>query len=181
MNVTHPAARMLVELSQSQDIEAGDGTTSVVVLCGSMLSAASDLLERGLHPQIVADGFLKALSMAEKILIDIAQPIDLTDKEGLNRAVATSLQSKVVSSLASHLAPIAVEASLRVIKDIINDRNFDIRDIRVVKQYGGTVDDSELVDGLVLQNQRVTIIAKLVENCISDVQNCRGSYVCAAS
>lgn len=155
MNVAHPAARMLVELSEAQDIEAGDGTTSVVVIAGALLSAASELLEQGLHPQTIASCFLKALDMGLEILDEMSVPIDLSDRDELQRAVATSLQSKVVSSLASHLTPIAVDAVLKVIPEAKEADNVDLRSIKVVKQLGGTIDDSELVDGLVLQNQRV--------------------------
>lgn len=112
----HPAAKMLVGLSEAQDIEAGDGTTSVVVIAGSLLCAASELMEKGLHPQAIARGFIKALNMAEGILDNMAVPVDLTDEQALQTAVATSLQSKVVSSLANSLAPIAVNAMLQIVK-----------------------------------------------------------------
>ena len=165
--MVHPAAKMLVELSEAQDIEAGDGTTSVVVVAGSLLGAASELLERGIHPQTIARGFLKAVNEATNILESMAVPVELKDRAELERAVATSLQSKVVSSLASSLTPIAVDAVLKVIKDV-NADNVDLNDIKVVKQLGGTVDDSELVHGLVLPNQRVGSKATR-SNCLTDL------------
>ncbi|EZG67932.1 T-complex 1 subunit delta, partial [Gregarina niphandrodes] len=158
MNVIHPAAKMLVELSESQDVEAGDGTTSVVVVAGALITAASGLLEKGLHPQTIAQAFLQASKMAQEVLSEMSIPVDVTDREELEKAVSTSLQSKVVSSLASHLAPIAVEAVCAVHRNL-EDANVDLNDVRVVKQLGGTIDDSELVQGLVLPNQRVSRIA----------------------
>eukprot|EP01055_Gregarina_sp_Pseudo9_P000313 Gregarina_sp_Pseudo_9__312@NODE_1201_length_1784_cov_62_194269_g1127_i0_p1_GENE_NODE_1201_length_1784_cov_62_194269_g1127_i0NODE_1201_length_1784_cov_62_194269_g1127_i0_p1_ORF_typecomplete_len561_score120_12Cpn60_TCP1/PF00118_24/2_1e163_NODE_1201_length_1784_cov_62_194269_g1127_i01021724 len=159
MEVAHPTAKMLQELSESQDVEAGDGTTSVVVLCGALLTAATELMDKGLHPQTVASGFLQGAAMAQDVLKDMAVPIDLHDREALERAVATSLHSKVVSSLASHLAPIAVDATLKLVRDLNTTDNLDLNDIKVVKQLGGTIDDSELVDGLVLAHQKISRLA----------------------
>eukprot|EP01057_Protomagalhaensia_wolfi_P005647 Protomagalhaensia_wolfi_Nauph_80__5646@NODE_653_length_2161_cov_19_127710_g488_i0_p1_GENE_NODE_653_length_2161_cov_19_127710_g488_i0NODE_653_length_2161_cov_19_127710_g488_i0_p1_ORF_typecomplete_len536_score168_58Cpn60_TCP1/PF00118_24/3_5e159_NODE_653_length_2161_cov_19_127710_g488_i05112118 len=165
MEIGHPTAKMLQELSEAQDVEAGDGTTSVVVLCGALLTSATELMDRGIHPQTVATGFLQALSLAQEVIQEMAIPIDLHDKEAVERAVATSLHSKVVSSLASHLAPIAVEATLKLVKDIETTDNVDLNDIKVVKQLGGTIDDSELIDGLVLANQKVSRLAGGPSSC----------------
>lgn len=75
LQVFHPTAKMLVELSKSQDIEAGDGTTSVVVLCGSMLSACSDLLNKGIHPTVITTAFQMAVEKSEEILKTVAIPV----------------------------------------------------------------------------------------------------------
>eukprot|EP01053_Blabericola_migrator_P012293 Blabericola_migrator_1__12292@NODE_768_length_6592_cov_139_084138_g546_i0_p3_GENE_NODE_768_length_6592_cov_139_084138_g546_i0NODE_768_length_6592_cov_139_084138_g546_i0_p3_ORF_typecomplete_len540_score122_75Cpn60_TCP1/PF00118_24/1e157Ribosomal_S19e/PF01090_19/0_11CoA_binding_2/PF13380_6/1_2e02CoA_binding_2/PF13380_6/3_7CoA_binding_2/PF13380_6/5_1e03_NODE_768_length_6592_cov_139_084138_g546_i049166535 len=159
MEIAHPTARMLQELSESQDVETGDGTTSVVVLCGALLAAATELMDKGIHPQIVASGFLQGLELAQDVLKSMSAPIDLHDREALEKAVATSLHSKVVSSLASHLAPIAVDATLKLVRDLDTTDNIDLNDIKVVKQLGGTIDDSELVEGLVLAHQKVSRLA----------------------
>lgn len=95
LQVYHPCGRMLVELSKSQDIEAGDGTTSVVVLAGSFLNVCINLLQKGIHPTIIADSFGLACRKAEEILLDMAIPIDLSDKNSLIKAATTSLASKV--------------------------------------------------------------------------------------
>lgn len=95
MAVMHPAARMLVELSQAQDVEAGDGTTSVVVIAGSLLGAAEKMLNKGIHPTIIAEAFQRAAAKAVEFLSDISTPIELSDKESLLRAASTSLNSKV--------------------------------------------------------------------------------------
>ena len=95
MSVMHPAARMLVDLSAAQDIEAGDGTTSVVVLAGSLLGAAEKMLGKGIHPTIIAESFAKAAKKVVEYLEEISTPVNLDDRESLLRAASTSLNSKV--------------------------------------------------------------------------------------
>ncbi len=151
MQVLHPAAKMLVELSQSQDIEAGDGTTSVCVIAGALLDACGSLLSKGIHPTTIASSFKAAAAQAIDILTNIAKPVDLRNREQLIDAVHTCLSSKVVSQNSDLLAPIAVDSVLGVLNDIDNDSNVDLNDIRMVEQIGGTIDDTELVDGLVFQ------------------------------
>lgn len=154
MEVQHPAAKMLVELSKSQDIEAGDGTTSVCVIAGALLEKAEELLEKGIHPVALADAWKKAALEAQSILRKVAQPIDLSDKESLIQAAVTSLSSKVVSEYSNILAPVAVDAVMRVIDPKIA-KNVDLREIRVVTRLGETIEDTSLVDGLVF-NQEVS-------------------------
>jgi T-complex protein 1 subunit delta len=152
MAVLHPAARMLVELSKAQDIEAGDGTTSVVVLAGSLLSAAEKLLTQGIHPTTIAHAFQSAATKAVEFLEQMSTPVDLNDRDALLRAASTSLNSKIVSQYSSVLAPIAVSAVTRLVTS--TSSNVDLRDIRIVKKVGGTIEDTELIDGLAL-NQPV--------------------------
>ncbi|KAI9459463.1 T-complex protein 1 [Lactarius psammicola] len=148
----HPASKMLVDLSAAQDVEAGDGTTSVVVLAGSLLGAAEKMLQKGIHPTIIAESFLRASTKAVEFLTEIATPIDLNDRTTLLRAASTSLNSKIVSQYSSILAPIAVSAVTRLVTP--TSENVDLRDIRIVKKVGGTIEDTELIDGVVL-NQNV--------------------------
>eukprot|EP00892_Ulva_mutabilis_P003722 jgi/Ulvmu1/1721/UM116_0035.1 len=148
MTVQHPAAKMLVDLSRSQDVVAGDGTTSVTILCGSMLSRCMGLLEKGVHPTLVSEAFQLAADKACEVLKSIAIPVDLKDKEALINAAMTSLSSKVVSQYSSVFAPMAVEAVMKVL-DVKNPKMLDLRDIKVVTKVGGTIDDSELVEGMV--------------------------------
>ena len=158
MEVVHPTAKMLVEISKAQDIEAGDGTTSVVVIAGALLKACQDLLSKGIHPSAISDGFQVALTKALDIIDSMAQPVDLNNREQLIQNAITSLSSKVVSQHSDLLAPMAVDAVLRII-DKENDTNVDLRDIHVSKKLGGTVDDSELVDGLVFVDKKATHFA----------------------
>lgn len=149
MKVLHPAAKMLVDLSQSQDIEAGDGTTTVVVLAGALLNACSALLAKGIHPTAIANSFLNAADKACEILEGISKPVDLADRDSLLSSVDTCLSSKVVGQNSEVLSPIAVDSVLGILEDE-KSTSVDLRDIRLVKQVGGTVDDTELVQGLVL-------------------------------
>ena len=153
LNVQHPAAKMIVDLSKAQDISAGDGTTTVVVLAGALLSSCIKLLEKGIHPTTIAESFQKASKKAIEIVESISIKLDLGDRNSLIRSAKTSLNSKVVSQYSDTLAPIAVDAILRII-DPKTAINVDLQDIRVIKQLGGTVDDSELIDGIVL-NQKI--------------------------
>lgn len=148
MQVLHPAAKMLVELSKAQDVEAGDGTTSVVVLAGSLLDAASKLLSKGIHPTTISESFQGASIKAIEILTEMANPIDLSNREALLQSATTSLSSKVVSQYSGLLAPIAVDAVLQVI-DPLKDNNVDLRDIRIIKKLGGTIEDTELIQGVI--------------------------------
>ena len=149
MAVLHPCAKMLVDLSAAQDVEAGDGTTSVVVLAGTFLVAAQKLLSKGIHPNTIADAFIKASMKSVQILESMSIPLELTDRESLLKSAVTSLNSKIVSQNSSLLAPIAVDAVMKVI-DPITANNVDLKDIRVIKKVGGTIDDTELINGVVL-------------------------------
>ncbi|KZF23758.1 T-complex protein 1 subunit delta [Xylona heveae TC161] len=149
MSVMHPAAKMLVDLSAAQDVEAGDGTTSVVVIAGSLLGAAERLLGKGIHPTVISESFQRAAAAAVQTLHDMSQPISLTDRATLLQAASTSLSSKIVSQYSNLLGPMAVDSVLKVIDPKTAD-NVDLRNIRIVKKVGGTIDESEMVDGLVL-------------------------------
>ena len=150
LQVFHPTAQMLVQLSKSQDIEAGDGTTGICVIAGSLLQACSELLSKGIHPTLIADAFKGASAKAVEILQGVAKPVDLTDRASLLNAVDTCLSSKVVHQNADVLSPIAVDAVLSVIDPSVAT-NVDLNDVKIVKQIGGTMEDTELVRGLVLE------------------------------
>jgi len=156
MNVVHPAARMLVELSKAQDIEAGDGTTSVCVMAGSLLDAADKLLQKGIHPTSISDSFQKAAAKAAEILTAMSTPVDLSDRDSLLKAANTSLNSKVVSQNSAELSPIAVDAVMKII-DPAKENNVNLKDIKIIKKLGGTVDDTELVDGLVFEQRAANV------------------------
>lgn len=149
MKVLHPAARMLVETSQSQDVRAGDGTTTVVVLAGALLESCEGLLRRGIHATRVS----KALREASEFACDsiVKKPVDWRNREALLQAVTTCLDSKVVASSMEDLAPIAVDSVLALVKNSTSDHPMvDLRDVRMVERVGGTLEDTELIEGLVL-------------------------------
>ena len=141
-----------MQLSKAQDIEAGDGTTSVAVIAGSLLSACQQLISKGIHPTIISESFQMAFDKAVEMLKSIAIPVDLADRDALIRAAVTSLNSKVVSAQSGQIAPIAVDAVLRVIDPLVAT-NVDLRDVRVVSKLGGTVEDMELVNGLIFHQK----------------------------
>lgn len=152
MQVLHPAAKMLVELSKAQDVEAGDGTTSVCVIAGSLLDACNKLLTKGIHPTSISEAFQKASLKSMEILEKMSRPLDLSDRESLLKSASTSLNSKVVSQYSGILSPIAVDAVLRVVNPAVAN-NVDLNDIKIVKKIGGTVEDIELIEGLVFDHK----------------------------
>lgn len=158
MEVIHPTAKMLVEISKAQDIEAGDGTTSVVVMAGALLKASQELLNKGIHAAAISDGFQVALDKAKEIIEEMGTPVDLNNRDILIQNCVTCLSSKVVASNSDTLAPMAVDAVLKII-DKETDTNVDLRNIKVSMKLGGTVDDSELIDGLCFTNNKVSHFA----------------------
>lgn len=150
MAVMHPAAKMLVELSRAQDIEAGDGTTSVVILAGALLDAGEHLLDRGIHPSIIASSFQRAAKRSVQILLEMSREIDLSDRRQLVQVATTALGSKIVSQHSAKLAPMTVDAVLKVL-DPKFPNSVNLNNIRIIKKLGGTIEDTELIDGLVLR------------------------------
>ncbi|XP_018020687.1 T-complex protein 1 subunit delta [Hyalella azteca] len=148
MKVLHPAAKMLVELSQAQDAEAGDGTTSVVILAGALLEASQKLLSRGIHPARISDSLLHFSSQAQVVLESMAIPVDLSDRNALLNSANTALNSKVVHEHSGMLAPMAVDAVCRLV-DPAKDTHVDLKDIRITMKLGETVEDSKLIDGII--------------------------------
>ena len=157
LQVLHPTAKMLVETSKAQDIAAGDGTTSVVVLAGALLGQAQVLLDKNISATVIADGFTEACKEAENVINDLEKKVELTDREALVQNCITSLSSKVVSNYSEILAPLAVDAVLKLVKsgEIYHD-DVDLKDIRVSKKLGGTIEDTKMVDGIVFTENKVS-------------------------
>uniref|UniRef100_F1KXN6 T-complex protein 1 subunit delta n=1 Tax=Ascaris suum TaxID=6253 RepID=F1KXN6_ASCSU len=143
---------MLVELSKAQDVEAGDGTTTVVVMAGSLLDAAERLLNKGIHATTISESFQRAAAEAEKVLEAMAVPVDVNDDDELVKIATTSLNSKVVSQHSWLLAPMAVNAVKKIV-DLEKDYNVDLRMIKVVKKIGETVEESRLVEGALIDQK----------------------------
>ena len=180
LQVLHPTAKMLVETSKAQDIAAGDGTTTVVVLAGALLGQAQMLLDKNIEPAVIADGFSEALVDAEKVLNKIEKPVDLDDFESLVQNCVTSLSSKVVSNYSQILAPIAVKSVMQLVKsgNLVNNE-VDLRDIKVKKKIGGTLEDTEMVEGIIFTDNKVSHLAggpsKVVDPKIGLIQFCISS------
>mmetsp|Transcript_57106 Transcript_57106/g.121364 ORF Transcript_57106/g.121364 Transcript_57106/m.121364 type:complete len:544 (-) Transcript_57106:127-1758(-) len=150
MDVSHHIAKLLVELSQSQDHEIGDGTTGIVVMAGSMLEQALSLIEKGIHPLRIATGFERACEVAVNRVTEIAKEVDIMkdDKAALKKAACTALGSKVVSSRKEQLAGICVDAVLSVADLERRDVNFD--HIKVEGKVGGKLEDSAMIKGIIV-------------------------------
>ena len=114
IDVQHPAAKMMVEISKATDNEVGDGTTSVVVLAGALIEKAEELIAKDVHPTIIVDGYRKSAIKAIEILNTIAQKIDGNDKEQLTKIAKTSMQTKLISKEADQIAQVVVNAILQV-------------------------------------------------------------------
>ena len=156
MDIEHPTAKMLVEISKSVDNEVGDGTTSVVVLAGSLLQNSEELVEKNVHPTIIVDGYKQASKKALEILKNIAIKIDPKDITPLEKIAETSMNSKITSSNSTILSTIIVDSVLSVAEEI-EDKKFkvDIDDIKVEKKAGGSIDDTTLIRGIVLDKEVV--------------------------
>ncbi|MEM3712299.1 MAG: thermosome subunit beta [Thermoproteota archaeon] len=155
MEIEHPAAKMMVEVAKSTDVEAGDGTTSAVVLAGELLKKAEELLDMDVHPTIIVDGYKRATAMALSFLREIAQEVKPTDREVLKLIAMTALTSKVVRDYAEQLADIAVEAILNVAREENGKYNVRIDDVKVEKKAGGSVMETKLIKGIVLDKEVV--------------------------
>jgi len=150
MDVEHQIAKLMVQLSKSQDDEIGDGTTGVVVLAGALLEHAEKLLDRGIHPIRIADGYEMAAKAALQHLDTVADtfPIDLNNTEMLKQVARTTLGSKIVNRCHDQMAMIAVDAVLAVADMERKDVNFEL--IKVEGKVGGKLEDTMLVKGVVV-------------------------------
>jgi len=155
MEIEHPAAKMMVEVAKSTDVEAGDGTTSAVVLAGELLKKAEELLDLDVHPTIMVDGYKRATSMALSFLKEIAQEVKPTDRETLKLIAMTALTSKVVREYSEQLAEIAVDSILKVAREENGKYNVRLDDVKVEKKAGGSVMETRLVNGIVLDKEIV--------------------------
>ena len=155
IDVDHPAAKMLVEVAKTQDEEAGDGTTTAVVLAGELLKKAVDLIESNIPPTIIAGGYRLACNKAQEILDKCAKPIDPKDKKALKIIAETSMISKSVSGSRDYLADLCVSAISEIAEKIDNEWTVDMDNIQVVKKTGGSMDDSELIQGVIIDKEPV--------------------------
>ncbi len=156
IDVAHPAAKMLVEVAKTQDEEAGDGTTTAVVLAGELLKKAENLIEQDIHPTVIAAGYRQAAEKAREILEKISTKISIKDAEVLKKVAMTAMSSKSASVHKELLADISVKAVTAVAEQRADGTYFvDDDNIQVVKKQGGSIADSELVDGIIVDKERV--------------------------
>ena len=155
IDVQHPAAKMLVEIAKTTDNEVGDGTTSAVILAGSLLEHAESLLNQDVHPTIIVDGYRKAAKKAKQFLQDIADKTSGNDRAILLKIAKTSMQTKLVRKDSSGLAELVVKAVLAVAEKEGENFLVDDDDIKVEKKAGGSIIDSNIVQGIVLDKEVV--------------------------
>ena len=155
IDVQHPTAKMLVEISKTTDNEVGDGTTSVVVLAGALLENAESLIDQNVHPTIIVDGYRKAGKKAKQFLESIADQTSANDRNILTKIAKTSMQTKLVRKDSDQLADIVVKSVLTVAEKNGEKYDVDIDDIKVEKKAGGSIKDSKIIQGIVLDKEIV--------------------------
>lgn len=153
IDVQHPAAKMMVEVSKSVDNEVGDGTTSSVVMAGSLLEKAEELIDRDVHPSVIVDGYKKCSSKAGEILRNLSTLVKPSDKEVLNKISMTSMSSKMVSMNSERLSEIVVESILAAADETDGKIKVDIDNIKVDKKPGGSINNTSLVRGVILDKE----------------------------
>jgi len=155
MDVQHPIAKLLVEISKSQEEEAGDGTTTAVVLAGALLDEAEKLLEKNIHPTVVVSGFKKALDVAVEHLRKVAVPVNRTDAEMLKKIATTAMGGKISETVKDYFADLAVKAILQIAEQRGDRWVADLDNVQLVKKHGGSLLDTQLVYGIVVDKEVV--------------------------
>ena len=155
IDAQHPAAKMMVEISKVIDTEVGDGTTSSVVFAGSLLEKAEQLLSKDVHSSVIVEGYQAAADKALEILSEIAKKVQPEDKESLLKVAKTSMESKLISEDSDVLAKIVVDAILRITKTKGTVKTVDLDNIKVEKKSGGSIQDTSLIKGIVLDKEIV--------------------------
>lgn len=154
MDIDHPAAKMMVEVSKTQDQEVGDGTTTAAILTGELLRKAEDLLNQNVHPTVIAAGYRMAAEKAKEILSEMSTQIR-GDEKLLIKIANTALNSKGASTSKEKLGSIAVKAVLEVKQEREKKTFVDMDDIQLVKKQGGSVEDTQLIQGVIVDKERV--------------------------
>ncbi|HLM70726.1 MAG TPA: thermosome subunit beta [Thermoplasmata archaeon] len=155
MDVEHPAAKMLVEVAKTQDQEAGDGTTTAVVLSGELLKRAEALIEQNIHPTIISQGYRLASAKALEILQEVSHPVTIADHDTLKQIAVTSMSSKSVSFNREMLGEIAVKAITAVAEKKGAGYYVDLDNVQMIKKQGGQMSDTSLIEGVIVDKEKV--------------------------
>ncbi|MDI6902632.1 MAG: thermosome subunit alpha [Methanocellales archaeon] len=159
MDIEHPAAKMMVEVAKTQDDEVGDGTTAAVVIAGELLKHAEELIDQEVHPTVIASGYRLAAEKAHEILGSIATTVDADDESALKKIAVTAMTGKGAER--GNLAELAVKA----VRAVEEEGTVDVDNVKVEKKVGGSTDDSELIEGMIVDKERVHPgMPKRVEN-----------------
>jgi len=155
IDVQHPAAKMIVEISKTVDNEVGDGTTSSVVFGGTLLARAEDLLKKDVHSSIIVDGFQAAADKTLEIYSELSKKIKPDDRESLLKIATTSMQSKLISEDSGVLSKIVVDSILSIATKKDDEYTVDLENIKVEKKTGGSITDTQIIKGIVLDKEIV--------------------------
>ena len=155
IDVQHPAAKMMVEISKTVDNEVGDGTTSSVVFGGALLAKAEELLKKDVHSSTIVEGYQNAAEKTLEIYSELSKKITADDKESLLKIATTSMQSKLISEDSDILSKIVVDAILSIATKKGDDYAIDLENIKVEKKAGGSIQDTQIVKGIVLDKEIV--------------------------
>jgi archaeal chaperonin len=155
MNVEHPAAKMIVEVSKTQEDEVGDGTTTAVVVAGELLKKAEELLDQEIHPTLITKGYRMASEKALEVLNTISEPVTENDTELLEKIAVTAMTGKGAEHAKVQLAKLAVKGVRAVADNVDGTLSINKDNIKIEKKVGGSVEDSELVEGIILDKEKV--------------------------
>src|SRR6267143_7396 len=156
IDIEHPAAKMLVEVAKTQDEEAGDGTTTAVILAGELLKKAEDMIEQNIHPTVIAGGYRLASQKAHEVLEKIATKVSMKDTDVLKKVAITAMASKSSSGHRDVLSDIVVKAVTSVAEERADGTYYvDDDDIQITKKQGGSIADTQLVEGVIVDKERV--------------------------
>ena len=155
IDVQHPAAKMMVEISKTVDTEVGDGTTSSVVFGGSLLAKAEELLEKDVHATVIIEGFQAASEKALSLLQELAKSVSPNEKDILLKVAKTSMESKLISEDSDMLSKLVVDAILQVVEKEEHGNKVDLDNIKVEKKAGGSIRNTQLIKGIVLDKEVV--------------------------
>ena len=155
IDVQHPAAKMIVEISKTVDNEVGDGTTSSVVFGGALLARAEDLLKKDVHSSTIIEGFQAASEKTLEIYSQLSKKIQPDDKASLIKIASTSMQSKLISEDSTNLSKVVVDAILSIAVKKGDQYSVDLENIKVEKKPGGSIDDTQIIQGIVLDKEIV--------------------------
>ena len=155
IDAQHPAAKMMVEISKTIDNEVGDGTTSSVIFGGTLLAKAEELLSKDVHSSVIIDGYQAASEKALEVLDEISKKVTADDKETLLNIAKTSMESKLISEDSDSLSKIVVDAVLKITKTKDGKSTVDLDNIKVEKKAGGSIQNTALIKGIVLDKEIV--------------------------
>ncbi len=155
MDVEHPAAKMMVEVSKTQDQMVGDGTTTAVVIAGSLLQEAEGLINQNVHPTVIAEGYRMAAEKAKEILTSISTKVKISDEHSIIKMAETSLSSKSATGNKEALAKISYDTIKAVAEKTGESYKVDMDNVQIVKKQGGEIEDTELIMGIIVDKEKV--------------------------